>query len=181
MLLNKKLELTVTGFNRNIKDVIIYEANGYENRDKQHDYGAELEAGYSFNEQLSFKINYAYVDGKITQKISGKDTVYYNLIRRPKNNAHLFVNYQASKNFFISSSLQITGKRTDTYYDPISFLPSEVDLKDYTLWNLYAEYSFRKKKLNVLVDTKKPLQKEKLLRNIRIQCAGIQCNRRYSF
>ncbi len=154
MLLNKKLEFTVTGFNRNINDVIIYGANGYENRDKQHDYGVELEAGYSFNEQLSFKISYAYVDGKVTQKISGKDTAYYNLIRRPKNNAHLFVNYQASKNFFISSSLQITGKRTDTYYDPISFLPSEVDLKAYALWNLYAEYSFSKKKLNVFVDAK---------------------------
>jgi len=92
--------------------------------------------------------------GKITQKISSKDTSYYNLIRRPKNNAHLFVNYQASKNFFISSSLQITGKRTDTYYDPISFLPSEVGLEAYTLWNLYAEYSFSKKRLTVFVDAK---------------------------
>ena len=154
MFLDKKLELTITGFNRNINDVIIYGANGYENRDKQHDYGAELEAGYSFNERLSIKINYAYVDGKITQKISSKDTSYYNLIRRPKNNAHLFVNYQASKNFFISSSLQITGKRTDTYYDPISFLPSEVGLEAYTLWNLYAEYSFSKKRLTVFVDAK---------------------------
>jgi vitamin B12 transporter len=154
MLLNKNLEFTVTGFNRNIKDVTIYESNGYENRDKQHDYGAELEAGYSINQQLSFKINYAYVDGKITQKIAAKDTSYYNLIRRPKHNAHLFVNYQASKNFFISSSLQITGKRTDTYYDPITFLPSEVELKAYFLWNLYAEYGFLKKKLNVFVDAK---------------------------
>jgi vitamin B12 transporter len=154
MLLNKKLEFTATGFNRNIEHVIIYGATGYENRDKQHDYGVELEAGYSFNEQLSFKINYAYVDGKIRQKIGGKDTSYYNLIRRPKNNAHLFINYQVGKNFFISSSLQITGNRTDTYYDPISFLPSEVDLKAYVLWNLYAEYSFSKKKLNVFVDAK---------------------------
>jgi vitamin B12 transporter len=154
MLLNKKFEFTVKGFNRNIKDVIIYDANGYENRDKQHDYGAELEAGYSFNEQLSIKINYAYVDGKITQKITGKDTSYYNLIRRPRNNAHFFVNYQATKNFFISSSLQITGKRTDTYYDPVSFLPSQVDLKAYTLWSLYAEYSFLKRKLNVFMDAK---------------------------
>jgi vitamin B12 transporter len=154
MLLNKKLEFTVTGFNRNIKDVIIYESNGYENRDKQHDYGAELEAGYSINQQLSVKINYAYVDGKITQKIAAKDTSYYNLIRRPKHNAHLVVNYQASKNFFISSSLQITGKRTDTYYDPMTFLPSAVELKAYALWNLYAQYRFLKKKLSVFVDAK---------------------------
>jgi vitamin B12 transporter len=151
---DKKMEFTITGFNRTIKDVIIYVANGYENRDKQHDYGAELEAAYSLNERLSIKINYAYVDGKITQKISSKDTAYYNLIRRPKNNAHLFINYRVTKNFFISSSLQITGKRTDTYYDPISFLPSEVDLKPYALCNLYAEYGFRQKKFNVFVDAK---------------------------
>jgi vitamin B12 transporter len=154
MTLAKKLEFTVTVFNRNIKDVIIYEANGYENRDKQHDYGAELEAGYSVNEKVSLKINYAYVDGKITQKIAAKDTSYYNLIRRPKHNAHLFVNYQASRNLVISSSLQMTGKRTDTYYDPITFLPSKVDLKAYTLWSLYAQYSFMKQRLKVFVDAK---------------------------
>ena len=154
MSLDKKLEFTITGFNRNISDVIIYDANGYENRDKQHDYGAELEAGYSFNKQLSIKINYAYVDGKITQKVGGKDTTYYNLIRRPKSNAHLFVNYQACKNLFISTSIQLTGKRTDTYYDPITFLPSQVDLKSYTLWNVYAEYSFMKRRLSVFVDAK---------------------------
>jgi vitamin B12 transporter len=151
---DKKLEFTVTVFNRNINDVIIYAANGYENRDKQHDYGAELEAGYSVNKKLNFKINYAYVDGKITQKVAAKDTSYYNLIRRPKHNAHLFVNYQANKNFFVGSSLQITGKRTDTYYDPVTFLPSEVELKAYALWNLYAEYSFIKKKLSIFVDAK---------------------------
>jgi hypothetical protein len=39
----------VTGYNRDSKDVIIYDfnASNYENRDKQHDYGAELEASYA--------------------------------------------------------------------------------------------------------------------------------------
>jgi len=154
MLLNKKFEFTVTGFNRNIEDVIIYASNGYENRDKQHDYGAELEAGYSLNKRVSVKINYAYVDGRITQKIAAKDTSYYNLIRRPKHNAHLFVNYQPCRNFFISGSLQITGNRTDTYYDPMTFLPSQVELKAYALLNLYAEYGFMKRKLNIFIDAK---------------------------
>ena len=153
MLLNRKLEFTITGFNRNINDVIIYDSVGYVNRDKQHDYGVELEAGYSLDPKLSFKINYAYVDGKITQKLGAKDTSYYNLVRRPKNNAHLIVSYQATRHFLISTSLQITGKRTDTYYDPMTFLPSEVDLKAYALWNMYAEYRF-KQKVNVFVDAK---------------------------
>ncbi len=153
-LLNKKLQFTISAYNRNIKDVIIYGGNGYENRDKQHDYGAELEMSYDVNEKLNIKLNYAYVDGKITQKLSGKDTTYNNLIRRPKNNVHLFTGYHVTKNLFISSSLQITGKRTDTYYDPVTFLPSQVDLKAYALWNAYAEYYFLAKKLTVFVDVK---------------------------
>ncbi len=153
-LLEKKVEFTIAAYNRNSKDVIVYGANGYENRDKQHDYGAELEASYAIGRNINIKINYTYVDGNTTQELANKDTTYYNLIRRPKNNAHLFVGYQVTKDLFISSSLQITGKRTDTYFDPVSFLSSQVDLKAYVLWNAYAEYAFLNKKLNVFADVK---------------------------
>jgi len=155
-LCNKKLQITVTGYNRDGKDVIIYDftTNQYENRDKQHDYGAELEASCTVGKNIVIKINYAYVDGKITQKLTGKDTTYYNLIRRPKNNAHLFVSYQATKNLFLSTALQMTGQRIDTYFDPVSFLSSTVDLKAYALWNAYAEYRFLDKRLTVFVDVK---------------------------
>jgi outer membrane receptor for Fe3+-dicitrate len=71
-VLKKKLELVVTGFNRTINDVIIYGFTGYENRDKQHDFGAELEIGYAVNKQITIKANYAYTDGRITQTITGK-------------------------------------------------------------------------------------------------------------
>ncbi len=149
--LQKKLELSVTGFNRDTKDIIIYGFNGYENRDKQHDYGAELEAGYVVTNHLTIKVNYAYVDGKITQKVSGKDTTFHNLIRRPKHNVHFFAGYKVNKNLFISSSLQITGKRTDNNF--MTFPATQVDLKAYALWNLYADYNFLKK-LSFFVDAK---------------------------
>jgi vitamin B12 transporter len=153
-LAGSKLELVVTAFNRTINNVIIYGNNGYENRDKQHDYGAEGELSYAINWHFSFKLTYDYVDGKITQKITGKDSSYYNLIRRPKNNAHIFLGYKINENFLVSTSLQLTGKRTDTYYDPVTFSPSQVDLKAYSLWDLYAEYNFLNKKLNLFVDAK---------------------------
>jgi len=159
-LLEKKLEFTITGFNRTINDVIIYGFNGYENRDKQHDYGAELEVSYAICKQLNIKLNYAYVDGKITQKMAGKDTAFYNLIRRPKHNVHLFAGYQINKNLFISSSLQITGKRIDNYFNPVTFIPSQVDLKGYALWNLYAGYNLLRKKLNIFVDVKNLINKK---------------------
>jgi vitamin B12 transporter len=153
-LMENKLKFTAAGFNRTINDVIIYGNNGYENRDKQHDYGAEAELNYAITPKFNFKLTYDYVDGKITQKVGGKDSSYYNLIRRPKNNLHLFASYKITENFLVSTSLQLTGKRTDTYYDPVTFSPSQVDLKAYALWNLYAEYNFLNKRLNLFVDAR---------------------------
>jgi len=153
-LAENKLEFIVTAFNRTISNVIIYANNAYENRDKQHDYGAEAELNYAINPQFSIKLTYDYVDGKITQKVNAKDSSYYNLIRRPKNNAHIFLGYRITENFIVTTSLQLTGKRTDTYFDPVTFSASQVDLKAYALWNLYAEYTFLNKKLNLFVDAK---------------------------
>ena len=151
VIAERKLELIVTGFNRNIKNVIIYGFNGYENRDKQHDYGAELEVRYSIK-KVTITANYAYVDGEITQKLPGKDTTYYNLIRRPKHNLHLSASYRVTESFFISSSLQVTGKRQDNDYS--SFVPVQVNLKSYALLNLYAEYDLLKNRASLFLDAK---------------------------
>ncbi|HVW98887.1 MAG TPA: TonB-dependent receptor [Candidatus Babeliaceae bacterium] len=150
---NHKLDYTLTGFNRIINDVIIYMNSSYENRDKQHDYGAEAELNYTFSDRLQLGLTYDYVNGKITQKTGSKDTSFFNLVRRPKNNLHAFLQYHFY-NFTASTSLQITGKRTDTYYDPITYMPRQVNLKSYALLNFYAAYSFCKNKLKVFVDAK---------------------------
>jgi vitamin B12 transporter len=152
-VLNNKLDFTFSAFNRVINDVIIYNFSGYENRDKQHDHGAEVELNYAITRQFNLKLTYDYVDGKITQKLSNKDTTYHNLVRRPKNNVHAFLQYHVN-NFTASTSLQLTGKRIDTYYDPVTFIPRQVDLKSYALINLYVAYSFYKNKLNVFIDAK---------------------------
>lgn len=154
-LMNKKLSATLTGFNRTIKDVIIYNTNfTYENRDKQHDFGAEIELNYSPVQQLNLKASYAYIDGKITQQLAGKDTSFYNLLRRPKHTVNLYAGYQITKQLFISASAQFIGKRTDSYFDPNTFTASEVELKSYALLNMYAEYRFLKSRLNLFVDAK---------------------------
>ncbi len=151
---DRKLSITVTGFNRTINNVIIYGFNGYENRDKQHDFGTELELNYKPTKLLTLKASYTYIDGEITQKLQGKDTTFYNLLRRPKNTVKLFVGYQATKQLFISSSFQAVGKRIDTYYDPNTYIPSQVDLKSYALWNVYAEYKLLNGRLNIFIDVK---------------------------
>ena len=160
-LLDKKFSILANYFNRHLKDAIVYTNDPvtfmglYINRDQQNDHGAEAEINYQPNKKFSFKASYNYIYGKGKQKTdAGKDSTFYNLIRRPKNNAHIFISYKINSNFFVSSSLQITGKRTDTYFDPVSFNSSEVDLKACVLWNLYAEYDFLKDKLNFFVDAK---------------------------
>jgi vitamin B12 transporter len=152
---NKKLSYTLTGFNRIIKDVIIYGSNfTYENRDEQHDYGAEIEFVYAPSKEWNFKASYTYINGEITQKLQGKDTTFYNLIRRPKNTFNLYAGYQVTEQLFISTSLQSIGKRIDSYFDPNTFRALEVDLKAYALWNVYAEYKFFRNRFNLFVDAK---------------------------
>lgn len=153
-LMNKKLSFTFNGFNRNMKDVIIYAFNGYVNMNRQHDYGVEAEAAYSVNKKLDAKISYAYIDGRITDKTSGKDSSYYNLIRRPKNAIKVFAGYYITPSLYVNTSLQFTGKRTDNYYNASTFTVSQVDLKAYSLWNAYAQFSFAKDKFILFADAK---------------------------
>ncbi len=151
--MNKKLSLSVNGFNRNINDVIIYAANGYENLNKQHDYGVQAEINYT-DKKLQLSASYAYITGKLTDRTSGKDTSYYNLLRRPKNSAKLFGGYNITSSLYVSTTVQFTGERTDNYLDPVTYNSSQVNLTAYTLWNAYAQYSFLKKNFNIFVDIK---------------------------
>ena len=155
---DKKISLLATYFKRSIKNVIIYDLvnnfYGYNNRDQQRDYGAELEVKYAPNDQLNFRASYAYIDGEITQKLQAKDTTFFNLIRRPKHTVNLFAGYQLNKNLFFSTSLQSQSKRSDNYYHPITFSRSEVELKAYALWNAYAEYSFSNNAFKLFADAK---------------------------
>ena len=156
-LLNKKLSFLLTGFNRTITDVIVYDYTSnpvkYINLDKQHDYGAELELNYN-TKKLQLNASYAYISGKLTDKSSGKDSSYYNLVRRPKNAVKLFAGYNITPALYINTSIQFTGKRTDNYFDPVTFISSEVELKHYTVWNAYAQYSLVKNKLSLFADVK---------------------------
>lgn len=155
-LMQKQLSFLLTAFNRNINDVIINTAATnyiYSNVNKQHDYGSEFEINYA-NKKLQLNASYAYINGKLTDKSLGKDSAYYNLIRRPKNAVKLFAGYNITSSFYISTSVQFTGKRTDTYFDPATFESSEVNLDAYTLWNAYAQYKLLRDKLNVFVDVK---------------------------
>ena len=159
-LLQKKLSITGNYFNRTITNAIVYITDPvsyvgqYVNRDKQHDQGAAIEIDYKATKKLTFKASYSYIYGQVTQKMSNSDYTYYNLIRRPKNTINLFAGYQLTKQFYVSTSMQSFGQRTDNSYDPVTYAPVTVILKAYALWNAYAEYHLLQKGLVIFADTK---------------------------
>jgi vitamin B12 transporter len=147
------------GFKRNVKDVIFFYYNSttyasqYINQDKQKDHGIELEAAYTIAKNTAVKAFYTYVTGEINTKLgSGKDTTYFNLIRRPKNSFGINISSRISDKFFISSNFAAFGKRNDAYFDSQTFSTVRVTLDNYSLWDIYAEYSFCKSKLKVFTD-----------------------------
>jgi vitamin B12 transporter len=153
--LQNKLQVTATGFYRDIKNVIAYVAGKSINIDQQKDKGVELEATLRPTDQWTIKASYTYVTGDIYQSRSGKDTSYFNLLRRPKNTIVASVGYQATPQLFISLSAQSLGERTDlSFGPPPAYATIPVDLKAYTLINAYVEYKLFKNKVRLFVDAK---------------------------
>ena len=114
----------------------------YVNRDKQNDWGFEIEPTFNIGTTVQFILSYSYVDGEITTPANGKDTSFFNLIRRPKQIFSATANYQVTKHLFVSGQLRSFGKRTDLDFS--SFPATTTTLSSYTLFDLYVEYKFKK-------------------------------------
>jgi len=143
----------LTGFLRNIKDAIAFQSR-YINLDKQKDHGAELELSFKPTDKISLKGFYSFVDGKITTVQNGKDTTYFNLIRRPKHSAGLNAGIRINDKFFVSVNLSWFGERKDSYFDATTFQTVNVTLDSYFLLDVYAEYTLYKNRVKVFVDVR---------------------------
>ena len=148
---DRKFTGRVTAFNRNVKNAIAFVSN-YINQDKQKDHGGELELSYTPTKNISVKSFYSFVDGKITTLKNGKDTTYFNLIRRPKHSAGLNAGIRVNENLFVSSNLSWFGKREDAYFDAMIFQTVNVTLDSYILWDVYAEYALYKNRIKLFAD-----------------------------
>ena len=151
---NKKLQVTTTGFYRDINNLIAYVGNRLINIDRQKDKGLELEAVVTPVDRFTIKASYTYVTGSIAQTRNGKDTSYYNLIRRPKNTLVATVGYQVTPAIYVAVSAQSLGKRNDLFFGPPTWVGTPVSLKAYTLLNLYAEYKIWDNKIRLFADAK---------------------------
>ncbi|MFZ1527145.1 MAG: TonB-dependent receptor [Ferruginibacter sp.] len=156
---DKKMNARIVYFGRNVKDVLFFYTDpfsfksAYINQDRQNDRGLELDAGYTGFKNTSIKLFYNYVNGKIhTKNFSGKDTTFFNLLRRPKHNAVITVSTLIKKRFNIGTSLSFVGQRKDRYFDAVSFQSVDTVLKRYILLGLYADYGFLKNRLIAFAD-----------------------------
>jgi len=159
---SKTVSFLVTAFHRDIKDVIAYDfVLGYLNRDKQKDQGIETEINLQANKKLNVRASYAYVKGEITQSISGKDTTFNNLIRRPKHSVNLYGGYQFNDRFFANINFQFFSKRRDIFYNPATYYtPEQKILGSYALLNVYGEYGLYMNKLKLFLDVKNLLDNQ---------------------
>ena len=145
-------------FYRSVKDLIFFYYNSatfqsqYINQDKQKDYGVELEFSYNIAKNTVLKTFYTYTTGKITTVQGGKDTTYFNLLRRPKTTYGLHLGSQLCSNFYISTNLLSVGEREDQYFDSNTFQSVQATLKSYLLWDIYLEYGFLNNKLKLFAD-----------------------------
>jgi vitamin B12 transporter len=147
-------------FERKLKDGIFFYYNSatfssqYINQDKQKDHGLEAELNFRIKASLQLHASYNYVTGQVSTKNAGKDTSYFNLLRRPKHAAGFTVSYQAGRQLFISSNLFYAGKRQDNYFDSNSFSTVSVVLPSYALWNVYADYTLKNTQLKLFLDVR---------------------------
>ena len=155
---NRKFDARVTMFNREIKNVLFFYfnpvtyASQYINQDKQKDHGAELELNFVPVKNVFVKTFYSFVDGKISTVQNGKDTTYFNLLRRPKHSAGINVSVNITDHLFVSVNSSWIGKREDAYFDAQSFQTVNVTLDSYLLVGFYAEYSILKNKIKLFAD-----------------------------
>ncbi len=154
-LLEDKLTARAVYFSRHTKNVIIYgPANKFLNLDKQKDQGVEIEPTLRITEQLQVNLYYAFTEGEVTTSKAGKDTSYFNLLRRPKHSFGINAGYQVTPRLFVSTGVYNYGKRTDVFFDMTTFKQVPTTLKSYALWNAYVEYAVLKNNLKLFVDLK---------------------------
>lgn len=116
---DKVLFFQVAAFKRDIKNLIIFFtdtstfASQYINRDKQNDYGFELESTVRFGKMASWNNNLAYVHGRGTENNVKID----NLFRRPNITWNSVLTLQPVDKVTIAPSLRLVGTRLKGPYD----------------------------------------------------------------
>ena len=123
-------------FNRNEKNTIIYTSQ-YENASGEATVqGLEFEFEVDVIKDLSINANYTFTEVKDAVRL-----------RVPKHKANLNLGYDLSKNTYVSGSFQYVGSRPDLDFSTFQ----NIDLKSFTLCDVYLSHRFLSDKLKAFV------------------------------
>jgi vitamin B12 transporter len=158
--IDTKMEWRVVVFSRSVKDVIIYTYPTNINLDQQDDRGIEVESSWQVTSKFKVSAFYAFVTGEVTTKTNNRDTVFNNLIRRPKNTVGVNAGYRFSNQLFMSLNLKTFGERNDLYFDTNTFTNQSATLSSYTLLDFHADYKLKNQKVTFFVDVRNLLDQD---------------------
>ena len=108
-----------------------------ENRDgKSTRDGFEFTADIEVTDKLDVTLNYAYLDAEEPDGSGGLTRE----LRRPKNNASLFVDYRPGDRVGLTLDANYVGSSVDTFFPPFPEPSQAVTLGDYLLVNIGGTY-----------------------------------------
>ncbi len=134
-LLDGRLELGATWFSTDFKELIEFDssASTYRNTARAESYGVELTAAVMPTDALTLRAGYTWT--KTKDKSTGLE-----LLRRPEHKFSCDANYRFTEKGNLNLELAYVGKRQDSYYDPVTYASTRVELGGYLLANLAASY-----------------------------------------
>jgi len=128
-------ELDATWFSNNFEDLIEFDtsASKYKNTARAQSYGVELSAMVRPMDDLTLRAGYTRT--KTRDKSTGLE-----LLRRPENKFSFDAHYHFLEKGNANLEIAYTGKRQDSFFDPLTYASTRVELGGYLLVNLAASY-----------------------------------------
>lgn len=130
---DQRHNIDVTYFNRRTEDLITIgnkQSINIEGTSKAS--GVEISYSGQVSDALNAYVNYTYTK---TEDASGNE-----LQRRPKHQASAGLAYQVTDDFGVNGNVVFVGKRLNNHYDSVTYAASAVDMPNYTVVNLGADY-----------------------------------------
>lgn len=138
---DKRNSLRIVGFKRDIRQLIIFYtdpvtyASQYINRDKQHDYGFEVESNLAIGKAGNWLTNITYVDGEG----DNGDAKFKNFYRRPNFIFNSSINLHPVNELTVTPSLRVVGSRLKGEFDA-----GPDEMPAYYTVDFYTGYRFSK-------------------------------------
>ncbi len=144
---NDKATVSVVYFNRKEENFIDFVDLGswvYQYQNVNENFtasGIEFVADYNITKTLKLSANATYT--KVDEDLS---------LRIPELKVNGLLGYQLCESTFMSVSYQFTDSRTDSFYNNISYMNEEVNLKSYNLLDFYVSHNILNNKMTLFAN-----------------------------